>query len=63
MRKAWMLHKIMTLASPLLSRDNVNAQETKEILWVLTHRWSCQRLSSNQLGRAKTIQEVTELGV
>lgn len=62
MRKAWMLHKIMTLASPLLSRDNVNALY-EEILWVLTHRWSCQRLSSNQLGRAKTIQEVTELGI
>lgn len=35
----------------------------KGILWVLTHRWSSQRLSSDQLSRAKTIQEVTELGV
>lgn len=37
----------------------VNA-EYKEIL---THGWSGQCLSSNQLGRAETIQEVTELGV
>lgn len=30
---------------------------------VLTHRWSSQCLSSNQLGGAETIQEVTELGI
>lgn len=29
--------------------------------WILTHGWSSQRLSSDQLGGAKTIQEVTEL--
>lgn len=31
--------------------------------WILTHGWGRQRLSSNQLGGAKTVQEVAELCV
>lgn len=34
---------------------------SKSAGWTLTHGWSSQRLSSNQLGGAKTIQEVAEL--
>ena len=30
---------------------------------VLTHRWSGQSLTSNQLGGAEAIQEVTELSI
>lgn len=31
--------------------------------WILTHGWSSQCLSSDQLGGAKTIQEVAELRI
>lgn len=42
---------------------SVKKKKGKKRITVLTHRGSSQCLSPNQLSRAKTIQEVTELGI